>query len=49
MTGSMLVCLMLVGDVLSSQHATKFQHHQDLLLGGVARGKKNSVAMVGVA
>ena len=34
--------------VISSQHATEFQHQQDPL-GGVARVKENSVAMVGLA
>ena len=34
----MLVRLMLVGYLLSSQHATEFQHHQGPL-GGAARGK----------
>ena len=38
MTVCMLVRLMLAGYLLSSQHATEFQHHQDPL-GGAARGK----------
>ena len=50
MTVRMLVRLMLVGYLLSSQHATEFQHHQGPLWVELLGEKEaNSVARVGVA